>query len=150
MNAGNQELRQINGACHCGNIHFLLGWPDSETEIHVRKCGCTFCEKHAGAWTSHGSSQLVVEIDNESLCSKYTFGTKTAEFFVCSVCGVVPFVLSEIDDNQYAVVNVKVFEDVGGFSFSSASTNFDGEDAGTRLERRKRNWIPNVLVNRLT
>jgi len=79
--------------------------------------------------------------------SKYNFGTKTADFYICSVCGVVPLVLSEIDDRQYAVVNVNTFEDLGRLSLSSSPTNFDGEDTGSRLERRKRNWISDVLLN---
>jgi len=53
-------------------------------------------------------------------------------------------VLSDIGDNQYAVVNVNTFEDIGGFTLSCSSTDFDGEDTESRLERRKRNWIPKV------
>lgn len=93
---------------------------------------------------------LAVEINDPSLVSKYNFGTKTADFYVCSVCGVVPFVLSEIDDNQYAVVNVNTFVNVDSFSLSGSSTDFDGEDTESRLQRRKRNWIPNVLLNAST
>jgi hypothetical protein len=137
----------IDGACHCRNIRFVLRWPDSEPVIAVRKCGCTFCHKHAGAWTSHRSAELVVEINDRSLVSNYNFGTKTADFCVCTVCGVVPFVLCEIDDRQYAVVNVNTFQEVGSFSFSSAPTNFDGEDTKGRLDRRKRNWISNVRLD---
>lgn len=141
-----KELIQIHGGCHCGNIRFSLEWPRSESEIPVRKCGCTFCVKHGGAWTSHREAQLAAAIDDHSLVSKYIFGTETADFYVCSVCGVAPFVLSEIDGRLYAVINVNTFEDSGGLSYSSSSTDFDGEDAGSRLERRKRNWIPNVVV----
>jgi len=140
-----QELIKIDGACHCGNIRFDLRWPGSESDIPIRKCGCTFCQKHGGAWTSHRKSELFVRTKDPSLVSKYRFGTKTAEFYVCSVCGVVPFVLSYIDEKQYAVVNVNSFAETGRFSFSASSTDFDGEDTGSRLERRKRNWIPSVL-----
>lgn len=52
--------------------------------------------------------------------------------------------LSEIDGNRYAVVSVNSFDDTDGLSFSSTATDFDGEDTGSRLERRKRNWIPKV------
>lgn len=142
-----RKYTPIDGACHCGNIHFVLRWPNSEPVIPVRKCGCTFCHKHAGSWTSHRNAELVVEINDRSLVSNYEFGTKTADFCVCSVCGVVPFVLSEIDDKQYAVVNVNTFQESGNFSFSSAPTNFDGEDTEGRLKRRKRNWISNVLLD---
>ncbi len=116
------------------------------SEIPVRKCGCTFCQKHAGAWTSHRDSELAVELHDRSLVSQYRFGTETADFYVCARCGVAPFVLSEIEGNSYAVVNVNSFDDVSGLSFSSSATDFDGEDTGSRLERRKRNWIPGVVL----
>lgn len=140
------QYTSIRGSCHCGNIHFVLRWPKSESEIPVRVCGCTFCRKHAGAWTSHRHSELAIEVDDPSLVSTYGFGTKTADFYVCSVCGVAPLVLSEIDDNQYAVVNVNAFDDADSLSLSSSKTDFDGEDTGSRLERRKRNWIPKVVL----
>jgi len=145
-----RDFTPINATCHCGNIRFILRWPEPKSGIHVRMCGCTFCQKHAGAWTSHQNAELAVEIRDPSLVSKYNFGTKTADFFVCSVCGVVPFVLSEIDNNQYAVVNVNTFENVDSLSLSGSSTDFDGEDTESRLQRRKRNWIPNVLLNAST
>jgi hypothetical protein len=141
-----RELTGIEGACHCENIRFVLRWPKSEAEIPVRKCGCTFCQKHAGAWTSHPDSELLAKIEKPSSISKYNFGTKTADFFVCGRCGVVPFVISEIDSNEYAVVNVNTFKNAGNFSFSSTPTNFDGEGTDDRLERRKRNWIANVQL----
>jgi hypothetical protein len=140
------ESWTIQGACHCGNIRFELRWPESETEIPVRRCGCSFCQKHGGAWTSHRNADLKVDIADKSLVSKYRFGTETADFLVCSVCGVLPVALSEIDFGLYAVVNVNTFEDTGTLSFSSSKTDFDGEKVDKRLERRKRNWIPNVLL----
>jgi len=145
-----QELTPITGSCHCENIRFALRWPASETEIPVRMCGCSFCQKHNGAWTSHRQSELTIQIEDQSFVSKYRFGTGTADFFVCSVCGVVPFVLSNIDENFYAVVNINAFAETPGFSYSRSSTDFDGEDTGSRLERRQRNWIPVVVVDAST
>jgi hypothetical protein len=141
-----REHTPIDGACHCGNISFVLKWPNAITEIPVRECGCTFCQKHTGAWTSHRDSELYIDVRDMALVSKYVFGTKTADFYVCSVCGVVPLVLSAIDGQQFAVVNVNTFDLADGLSFSSTPTNFDGEDTGSRLERRKKNWIPAVVV----
>lgn len=142
-----REVKTIDGTCHCGNIRFVLRWPESEADIPVRTCGCTFCQKHGGAWTSHRRAELTISIVDQSLVSKYRFGTKTADFYICSACGVAPFVLSEINENLYAVVNVNTFESAGSLSFSSSVTNFDGEDTGSRLERRVQNWIPTVLFN---
>ena len=140
---------QIEGSCHCGNIGFRLNWPGDGAEIPVRVCDCTFCTKHAGAWTSHRDSDLVATVRDESTISKYRFGTESADFYVCSSCGVVPFVISTIDNHLYAVVNVNTFERIDPSSFVRATTNFDGEDTGSRLERRKRNWIRSVRISTL-
>lgn len=78
--------------------------------------------------------------------SKYRFGTRTAEFYICAKCGVAPFVISEIDENQYAVVNTNTFDNFDTSAFLNSSTNFDGEDKGDRLERRRQNWIPCVRI----
>ena len=110
----------------------------------MRECGCSFCQKHGGSWTSHRNSELGIIISDQSLVSVYKFGTKTADFYVCSVCGVVPFVLSEIDDRKFAVVNVNTFYNIDDFVLARLSMNFEGEDVGSRLERRKRNWISKV------
>lgn len=145
-----RERIQINGSCHCGNIRFVLLWPASEPAIVVRECGCTFCKKHAGAWTSHCGAELSATIGDTSIVSKYRFGTATADFYICSACGVVPFVLSDIENQKYAVVNVNSFHDGGNVSFSNTATDFDGENTADRLERRKRNWIPKVTVDTST
>jgi hypothetical protein len=137
---------RIQGKCHCGNIRYELLWPGDGAEIPVRACSCTFCTKHGGVWTSHRDSELAVVVHDESLISKYSFGTGTAAFYVCSRCGAVPLVTSEIDDHLYAVVNVNTFEGVSPSSFVRAATNFDGEDTGSRLERRRRNWIKAVRI----
>lgn len=136
----------IDGSCHCGNIEYVLRWPSPDAEMPVRKCGCTFCRKHAGTWTSHRDAELTIRIVDESTVNKYRFGTKTADFYICSRCGIVPFVLSEIDKNRFAVVNVNTLEDVGRVSLTSSATNFDGESTDARIDRRKLNWIPEVRI----
>jgi hypothetical protein len=136
----------IQGKCHCGNISFVYTWPDEETDIPVRVCGCSFCVKHGGAYTSHKDSVLAATVADKDSLERYRFGTATADFFVCRRCGVLPFVTSEIDGNLYAVVNVNVFENIDPSRFSRGATDFDGETTESRLERRQRNWIPIVSV----
>jgi hypothetical protein len=138
---------RIEGKCHCGNINFALHWPGAGAEIPVRVCGCTFCTKHGGAWTSHRDAELMVEVRDETLVSKYRFGTSTADFYVCARCGAVPFVTSAIDAHIYAVVNVNTFEGIERSSLVQTTTNFDGEGTGDRLERRRRNWIRTVQIS---
>jgi hypothetical protein len=134
----------ISGSCHCGNITFKLRWEPEPQEIPARACTCTFCTKHGGVWTSCPTGSLAVSIRTPAAVSRYSFGTKTADFHVCSACGVVPVVTSEIGGNRYAVVNVNTFENVAPALLRRASTTFDAENEETRLARRVRNWIPSV------
>jgi hypothetical protein len=137
----------ISGKCHCGNIALELEWEGNAPEIPARACGCSFCVKHGGVWTSNPKSKLEVVIRDASLVSKYAFGSRTATFHVCSRCGAVPFVTSEIANRLYAVVNVNVLENVDPSWLRRAAVNLEGEDIGTRLARRKHNWIAEVRVS---
>ena len=132
----------ITGRCHCGNIAFSLTWESSE--IPARACGCTFCVKHGGVWTSNPRGSLKVTVQDPAVVSKYAFGTKTADFHVCARCGIVPVVTSCIDGRVYAVVSVNAFEGVEASRLRRSPADFDGEGTDSRLERRKRNWIPTV------
>lgn len=134
----------IHGSCHCANISFVLTWEPDPLEIPARACACSFCTKHGGVWTSNPNGSLKVTVREPSLVSRYVFGTRTAEFHVCSRCGVVPVVTSRIDNGLYAVVSINAFEGVEPSLLRRASANFDGEGEESRLARRKRNWIPDV------
>lgn len=135
----------IRGRCHCGNISFALNWQPEPSDVPARACSCSFCTKHGGVWTSCPTGSLKVSVKEPSLVSKYSFGTKTADFHICSRCGVTPVVTSRIEGHLYAVVSVNAFEGVAASLLQPASaTTFDGESDEIRLARRKRNWIADV------
>jgi hypothetical protein len=134
----------IVGACHCRNISFSLTLEPDPLEIVARACDCSFCTKHGGVWMSSPRGVLQVLVQHSELVTKYAFGTKTADFHVCVRCGVVPVVTSTIDGGLYAVVSVNALEGVNPALLTRASASFEGEAEGSRLDRRKRNWIPNV------
>ena len=134
----------IRGSCHCRNVSFTLAWEPDPIEIPARACGCSFCTKHGGVWTSNPRGALRVMVEAPALVSRYSFGTQTAEFHICSRCGVVPVVTSRIDARLYAVVSVNAFEDVEPSLLRRSPASFDSENEASRLERRKRSWIANV------
>jgi hypothetical protein len=134
----------IAGKCHCGNISFSLSWEPSPTEIPARACGCSFCTKHVGVWTSNPQGSLKIVVKDPSRVSRYEFGTRTAEFHICAQCGIVPVVTSRIDDRLYAVVNVNAFEGIDPSLIRRAPVSFEDEVPESRLARRKRNWIASV------
>jgi hypothetical protein len=134
----------IRGRCHCGTISFALEWSPGSTQITGRECGCSFCTKHGGVWTSFPNGKLDIEIQDSTLVSHYSFGTKTADFHVCARCGVVPLVTSRIEGRVYAVVNVDALEGIDHSMIKRVGATFAEEDDATRLARRKRNWIGHV------
>jgi hypothetical protein len=134
----------IRGACHCGNIAFDLSWEPEPAEIPARACGCSFCVKHGGVWTSNPKGALRIRVEDESEVSRYLFGTRTATFHVCRRCGIPPVVTSEIAGSLYAVVNVNTFEDSARARLRAVPVSFEGEDEAARLARRARNWIADV------
>ena len=136
----------INGKCHCGNITFVLDWPGALSDVVARACSCTFCTKHGGVWTSNSKAKLSVALQQSAAVSRYSFGTATATFHICIRCGVVPIVTSEIADRLYAVVNVNTFDNFDLAGLRRAAANFGDEDPQSRLVRRQRNWISNVLI----
>jgi hypothetical protein len=91
-----------------------------------------------------------VSVKDRTRASKYAFGTKTAEFHVCTGCGVVPVVTSRIDGCLYAVVSVNAFEKVEPALLRRAPATFEGESEQARLSRRKRNWIADVRFEATT
>ena len=123
---------------------FELSWEPDPTEIPARACTCSFCTKHGGVWTSSPSASLQVLVKDASSVSKYSFGTRTAAFHICSRCGVVPVVTSTIEGRLYAVVSVNALENIEPSSIKAASMSFEGETEASRLARRKRGWIGNV------
>jgi hypothetical protein len=134
----------ITGACHCRNLSFTLDWNPDPIEIPARACTCSFCVKHGGVWTSNPAGRLRVRVKDEAAVSRYAFGTHTADFHVCSRCGVVPLVTSRIDGHLYAVVSVHAFENVEPSLLRQMPVTFEEETEATRLARRKRGWIADV------
>jgi hypothetical protein len=139
-----EDFMLIFGSCHCKNISFALAWEPEPSEIPARACDCSFCIKHGGVWTSCPTGRLEVAIRDPLLVSKYAFGTRTAEFHICSRCGIVPVVTSRIDGRLYAVVSVNAFEGVRPSLLKAATASFQEEGEVVRLARRTRNWIANV------
>ena len=123
---------RITGKCHCGNIAFGLEWDAEPPAIPARACGCSFCAKHGGVWTSDPKARLTVAIRDASLVSKYAFGSRTATFHVCSRCGIVPVVTSEIANHLYAVVNVGAMENIDESWLRRVAANFEGVRGSVR------------------
>ena len=139
-------METLRGGCHCRNITLELEWPaEAGSALEARACTCTFCTRHGAAYISNPRARLRARVAEPQALSRYTFGTRTAEFFICARCGVAPFVTS-IDGRLIAVVNVHTLDGIEPARIRTSPISFDGEEVADRLARRERGWIGDVVV----
>ena len=141
-----EQTRAIAGGCHCGNLRLELYWAAGVEQMPARVCGCSFCTKHGGVWTSHPAAWLVLRIADMAEATRYRFGTGTADFHVCRACGAVPAVTCALEGRVYAVVNVNCLEGIDPATLDRIATDFEGEAPGDRLARRRARWIAQVAI----
>ncbi|MFO1338985.1 MAG: hypothetical protein U1F53_16795 [Burkholderiaceae bacterium] len=140
-------MQTIQGVCRA-NIAFALTWPDAQAEIPAQACGCSFCQKHGGVWTSNpAQGELDVtlrEPQRLALRLRHRHGG-----FPCTPAAAWCPWSGRIEGQLYAVVSVNAFEGVDPARLKKAPISFDGEDEAARLARRQRGWIPTVRVREL-
>lgn len=141
----NQSKRQLRGSCYCSNIRFVFITDKSDDELPRRECQCGFCVLHGRIATSDRDGELRIAIEAPENVSKFRFGHRTADFYVCRECGMIPVVTSEIDGATRGIVDVRMIE---GFDWSRSETSrhdFEGEEVDDRLDRRKGYWTGTVI-----
>jgi hypothetical protein len=136
---------KLHGHCHCGNITLTLDTGCETPSLPARACSCSFCVRHGAVWTASPDGSLRVHVRDTAAVNRYAFGTRTARFHLCSVCGVVAWATSVVDDHEYGIVNVNTLDGVTESMLQRSSVSFDGEAEAARLARRAQHWIPRVV-----
>lgn len=143
-------LHEISGRCHCGNIEYVFSSPIPKLELPIRTCDCSFCTKQGACYTSHPKGSLQVRVRQRKLTHRYRFGSEQADVFLCSNCGVFPFILGELDGSQYAVINAN---SINGLHIDRAALppalHLESQSAEERAARWRRAWIPKVSIKYL-
>ncbi len=136
----------FKGGCHCGNVQVTFATQQSPEEITVRACTCSFCTRHGARTATDRKGQVHILVRAPAELSRYQFGLKTAEFFICKHCGVyLAAVLTTEEGTSYATVNVNALDAGQRFTQLPMDVNYEGEDARKRIARRKENWTPAVI-----
>jgi hypothetical protein len=117
----------------------------SPAELPVRTCGCTFCIKHRGRYTSDPNGRVEIDIADDSFVSRYRFGLRLADFLICRMCGV--FVAAyEPGAPGRAVINIEALDQQSAFTAPPTQlTIYDSEDVAARTARRAKSWTPATL-----
>ena len=144
MNNNLIKVNQLKGSCHCGNIELYFSTSKLISELPTRICSCTFCTKQAARYTSDPTGQLKIIIREPKFTTYYKHGTETADFLICTRCGVFLVALSSIDEQLYGVLNINTLEDIKQFTQTDSLANYQGESISQRLARRKDSWISQI------
>jgi hypothetical protein len=134
-----------HGSCHCGAIKTVFQTEKATAELGARACQCSFCRAHGASWISDPAGSLDIAIGGP--VNRYRFGTGTAEFLVCSACGVVPAVTWDGDGRLFAVARVDCLADKDAFLANVRPMQFEAEDVEQRLARRAHSWTPATLTS---
>ena len=134
------------GGCHCGNIAVEFESAIDPAEIEVRACQCRFCRKHNSRAIADPAGRAAIRVADETQLQRYKFGLGTATYLLCRRCGVYVAALTEDEGEPRAIVIVNALDDAARFSRSPLAVDYDAEDRGQRVARRRSRWTPATLV----
>jgi hypothetical protein len=136
---------QHDGGCHCGNlrVRLRLSMPPAESEL--RACACTFCRAHAARTIADPSGLAEITARDWSRVEPYRFGTRTADYLICSTCGVYIGAVCETASGLRAVININSLDDSALFKQTPVVHDYDGESPEARLVRRASRWMPAIV-----
>ena len=130
------------GGCHCGTIRLRLRLTHPPGENATRSCACSFCRAHATRTVSDPAGLVEIQVRDPAGVTRYRFGTGTADFLLCKICGVYVGALCDTPEGPKMVTNVNVLDDRDAFPPASARPNHDNETTTARAARRAANWTP--------
>lgn len=119
---GETQIREKHTAsCHCGTIELELTLPRGIED--PRRCDCSMCRRRGAIVASVPLENLRIVKGQEAL-RLYQFGTRTAQHFFCSVCGIYTYHQRRSNPTQYGY-NVACLEGVNPFELGHVKT-YDG------------------------
>lgn len=103
----------VAGKCHCGAVRFEATLSDGFDTI--RRCTCSYCTMRGAVAVSAEMGGVRI-LQGEDVLTRYQFGTRSANHFFCSRCGIYTHHQRRSNQNQYGV-NVACLDGVSPFDF---------------------------------
>jgi hypothetical protein len=111
--------------------------------LSVRACCCSFCTKHGARTTTDPSGQLEIEICDPARLLRYRFGLNTADYLLCSECGIYVAAVLTDGGRSWATLNVNLIDQIADDRFAAPTpVEYGAEDRDARIARRKARWTP--------
>ncbi|HEU0030945.1 MAG TPA: hypothetical protein VFQ53_09935 [Kofleriaceae bacterium] len=133
-----------SGGCHCGAIGFAFETALAPSAWAIRACQCTFCRAHAALSSSDPQGRLAFVATDPAHLVRYRFGLGTADFLLCSRCGVYLGARTVTPEGTFGVINVHALQPIPPDLAAPSPTSYDGEPAAARSSRRAQRWTPVV------
>jgi hypothetical protein len=130
------------GGCHCGNLRITLTLSKAPGDCELRACQCSFCRGHGARTTADPQGALALEVRDPSKLNRYRFGLKTADYLMCSDCGVYLAAVCDTPAGKRATINVNCLDDRAAFTREPIAADYDGETREGRVKRRAEKWTP--------
>ena len=139
-----KEMVRLEGGCHCGQLRIEFSTGLDPANFTPRACDCSFCRKHGAAYVSDPAGRLSVTFHKGAL-RKYRQGSNTAEFLICSQCGVLVAVTYEHNARLYGAINIGCLDARTGIA-SPVPTSPQALSPDEKVTRWLQLWVPDVLI----
>lgn len=130
------------GSCHCGNLKLEFSSDIPPAEIEIRECQCDFYRKHGARAVADAYGTLSILVGNRDNLGRYTFGLRTAEFIICTKCGVYVAAITKGAKPLRGIAIVNSFKNRTDFSNHAVAADYSSENEVSRIDRRRTNWTP--------
>lgn len=131
----------IRGACHCRNLSFELRTRTRPPDIRARACDCSFCRIHAAKNWSDPNGAAVIRVAEEQHLQRYRFALRTADFYICTVCGAYLAAVLTRHGGTWSTVNLRLTD----LDVEQEVASYGSEDIDGRIARRERMWTPTTI-----
>jgi len=135
----------LTGGCHCGALRLTFETPTAPADLPMRICACSFCTRQGARYTSDPAGNACIAVANANALHRYRFGTQTADFLSCKICGAYMAATATVDGALYTAINVNALDDQTPFDRTPESTNFEAQTPEQRGTRRQSKWTPATL-----
>jgi hypothetical protein len=128
------------GKCHCGAVGFAYRSERPPEAWSIRACQCSFCRAHSALSTSDAGGTLTF-LEGAAL-RRYRFGQRTADFLLCSNCGVYIGAAITTSRGRFGIINSRALTPMPAGIPAPSPVNYEGEAVEERVARREARWTP--------
>ena len=135
-----------DGQCHCGALAFHYHTAVPPERWQLRACQCSFCRRHAALSTSDPGGRLEFGVREAHALRRYRFGLRTADFLLCTRCGVYLGAQIATGSGSFGIINARALAAIPEALPSASPVSYQAEDAAQRLARRAERWTPLAVM----